>query len=110
MLKHWRRHRVNQELISFYRGDGQDCAGRTIDEILSWDHAKLESVHDYIQWLFPSATPSQFNSQAPLLDEATVEAMRADAEVQANLRKSLALMLDFYGLELSPATAGGQIQ
>ena len=48
-------------LITFYRGSGTDHAGRRIDEILSWDDAALESVHDYIQWLFPLDEPSRFN-------------------------------------------------
>jgi hypothetical protein len=92
---------MNQQLISFYRDEGADAAGRSIAQILTWDHGKLEAVHDYIQWLFPSATASKFNDAAPLLDDETVAAMKADATIQANLSLSLDLMLGFYGLELS---------
>jgi hypothetical protein len=91
---------MNQVLLDFYRGKGCDNKGRTIDEIWRWDHQKLESVHDYIQWLFPSLKPSAFNPDAPLLDDETVEVFRQDGELQQRLWKSLQLLLDFYGLEL----------
>src|SRR5271170_564607 len=39
-------------LVAFYRGGYTDNGG-TLDQMLSWDDARLESVHDYIQWLFP---------------------------------------------------------
>jgi hypothetical protein len=64
------------------------------------DHAQLERTHDYIQWLFPTVTASQFNLEAPSLDAATAAQLRADPVAQARLREALLRMLDFYGLEL----------
>jgi len=91
---------MNDQLIGFYRGTSPDRAGRTIDQIWAWTDSELELVHDYIQWLFPSAKPSQFNAKAPLLDEETVRAFRNDSELRARLLRSLERMLSFYGLEL----------
>jgi hypothetical protein len=85
-------------LIAFYRGLAPDSQGRRIDEIWSWDHRRLEMVHDYIQWLFPLPEPSRFNPDAPLLSAADSTVFRGDPALQDRVRKSLDLMLDFLGL------------
>jgi hypothetical protein len=85
-------------LIAFYSGAGRDAAGRTIDQIWSWDHRRLEMVHDFIQWLFPLPEPSRFNPDAPLLTSADIQAFRENADLQARVLRSLDLMLDFLGL------------
>ena len=87
-------------LLRFYRLEGPDARGRTLPEIWGWDAARLEGVHDYIQWLFPLPEPSAFNPQAPILTNETIDAFRGDAELRQRLLRSLALMLDFYGLTL----------
>lgn len=85
-------------LIAFYRGQAPDSQGRTIDEIRSWDHRRLEMVHDYIQWLFPLPEPSRFNPDAPLLSPSDIAVFRGDPMLQDSVRKSLDVMLDFLGL------------
>src|ERR1700754_1472380 len=86
-------------LLDFYKGLGVDAAGRTIEEIWAWDYRRLEMVHDYIQWLFPLPEPSRFNPDAPLLKDADIAAFRADLALQARVRRSLDLMLEFFGLK-----------
>jgi len=85
-------------LLRFYRGEGPDAAGRHIDEIWSWDHRRLEMVHDYIQWLFPLPDASRFNPDAPLLTAADAAAFHNDPTLRSRLMRSLDLMLAFYGL------------
>ncbi|MFI5075963.1 MAG: opioid growth factor receptor-related protein [Vicinamibacteria bacterium] len=91
---------ADDPLLRFYRLDGTDAGGRTLPEIWAWDAARLEGVHDYIQWLFPLPEPSAFNPHAPILTRETIETFRADPELRQRLLRSLALMLDFYGLAL----------
>lgn len=91
---------MNQQLIDFYRGNGKDAAGRTIAQVLRFDHAGLESVHDYIQWLFPTATASKFNPNAPLLDDETIAVFRTEEIFRERLQEALGIMLEFYGLQL----------
>jgi hypothetical protein len=90
---------ASSSLIAFYNGDGLDAAGRKITDIWSFDHRRLEMVHDFIQWLFPLPEPSRFNPDAPLLTEADKAAFRADPGLQARVRRSLDLMLAFLGLK-----------
>jgi Opioid growth factor receptor (OGFr) conserved region len=91
----------NEKLITFYGGKGTDDRGRRIDEIWLFSHEELESVHDYIQWLFPLAERSMFNPGAPLLDDETIARFRDDSTLRDNLERSLRVMLDFYGLAIA---------
>ena len=65
-------------IVDFYRNKQPDSEGRFLNDILGWDDARLEYAHDYIQWLFPLTTPSQFNPDAPLLDDVQIEVFRTD--------------------------------
>ncbi|MBX7198052.1 MAG: hypothetical protein K1X51_01595 [Rhodospirillaceae bacterium] len=86
-------------LIAFYRGQEPDTRGRTIDDMWSWDHRRLEMIHDYIQWLFPLPEPSRFNPGAPLLSDRDIAVLQGDPVLQDRVRRSLDLMLDFFGLQ-----------
>ncbi len=86
-------------VVSFYRGTGSDHMGRRLEEILTWDDAELESVHDYIQWLFPNDVPSRANSFAPLLTADDRATFRADPALRATLQRCFLRILSFYGLE-----------
>jgi hypothetical protein len=84
-------------IVLFYRG-GRDSAGRTLAEILSWGDDRLEAVHDFIQWVFPTRQPSGVNPDAPLASDATAAAFAADAVLRDRLRGALDRLLAFYGL------------
>lgn len=90
----------NTVLLAFYAGQGFDAAGRSIEEIWAFDHERLESTHDYIQWLFPVVQPSKYNPDAPLLNDETIAVIAEDRVLKARILRSLRLLLDFYGLEL----------
>jgi len=88
---------MSDKIVHFYRG-GQDDDGRTLEEILNWPDDELESVHDFIQWLFPLPERSGANPSAPVLDAVTIEAFRHSEDLQQRLRQSFLRMLRFYGL------------
>jgi len=88
---------MSDKVLSFYRG-GRDDDGRTLKEILAWSDVELETVHDFIQWLFPLPERSSANPYAPVLDAATIEAFRRSEELQQGLRQSFLRMVRFYGL------------
>ena len=77
-----------------------DHRGRYLREILEWPDTALESVHDYIQWLFPLSERSGFNANAPVLDRETIQEFRSRPDLQRNMRVSFLRMLAFYGLEI----------
>ncbi|WP_432414843.1 opioid growth factor receptor-related protein [Chromohalobacter israelensis] len=85
-------------LIAFYRGEAGDHKGRTLEDIWALSPFWLEHTHDYVQWLFPIPEAGRFNGFAPLLSEADRAAFAADEALQANQRRSLDVMLAFFGL------------
>jgi hypothetical protein len=97
--------RVPRPIVSFYEGSGTDHAGRRLADILAWPDARLEAVHDYIQWLFPLPEPSPVNPLAPVLDAGTIAEFARRQELRARLRASLERMLRFYGLTLREGPA-----
>lgn len=82
--------------------DGVDYKGRTLNQILSMSPSELEVTHDYIQVLFPTVELSGSNRQAPVVSEATLNALNADPvlrqRVEQGLLQSFDKMLTFYGL------------
>jgi len=98
----------DSQWLRFYADGGLDARGRRLEEILAWDDAALEAVHDYIQWLFPLPEPSAFNPAAPLPTHADIAAFRANPALRARLLAALARMRRFYGLAGEDAQAAGQ--
>lgn len=99
---------MRDRVVSFYSG-GVDHRDRTLDRILAWTDDDLETVHDYIQWLFPTVQPSAVNPFAPLVTDGTVAAFAASPELRARLGRAYARMLSFYGLRLI-ADADGSLR
>jgi hypothetical protein len=98
-------------IIRFYSGEGTDGSGRKIEEVWQWDDARLKAIHEYIQWLFPLRVKSQFNLEAPVLSEETIGVFRRSDFLRMRLMRSLLLLLDFYGLQLSePANGNVQVK
>jgi hypothetical protein len=96
-------------LVAFYLNQRPDSEGRMIEQIWSWDYESLEYTHDYIQWLFPLKQRSRFNPDAPLLNEAAIQAFRTNEPLRSHLRQSFEVMLGFYGLQCNER-GNGQIE
>lgn len=91
-------------IIGFYNGTESDHRGRYLREIQEWPDDQLESVHDYIQWLFPLPEPSGFNVAAPVLTRESIRDFLARPDLQENLRVSFLRLMNFYGLEIRSGT------
>jgi hypothetical protein len=91
---------ITMDLVRFYRQEEPDDHGRWLHDYWSWDHDRLEAVHNYIQLMFPLTEASSFNPRAATLDKAALATFRADPLIQENLLRSLEVMLSFYGFTL----------
>jgi hypothetical protein len=96
-------------IVAFYAGRGIDDAGRSLDQVLSFDFARLETTHDYIQWLFPLPEPSAFNPAAPLLTQPVIDAFQSDPRLMARFRRALERMLAFFGIALQVSVEGPKV-
>jgi hypothetical protein len=83
-------------LLGFLEGTGTDHRGRRIDDILAFSDPELETVHDFIQWLFPLPEASAFNAFAPILAADDIAAVRESPLAKQNLDRAAERMLRFY--------------
>lgn len=88
----------DQRLIAFYCGEGGDHKGRCLEDIWALSPFWLEHTHDYIQWLFPIPEAGRFNAFAPLLTPAVQAAFEDNDIMRQHQKRSLDVMLDFFGL------------
>lgn len=87
---------MSGRIHAFLAGAGRDGAGRRLADVLAFDDARIEAVHDFIQWCFPLPEASRAVPGAPVLDAAEAEAIRADPKARAGLSVALARMRLFY--------------
>ncbi|MGU3540712.1 opioid growth factor receptor-related protein [Methylobacterium sp. A54F] len=81
---------------AFLAGTGRDGAGRSLADVLGFEDARIEGVHDFIQWCFPLSEASRAVPGAPVLTAAEAEAIRADPQAREGLAAALARMRRFY--------------
>lgn len=81
---------------AFLAGTGRDGSGRTLREVLAFDDARIEGIHDFVQWCFPLRMASRAVSGAPILDGPEAAAIRADPAALSGLRAALGRMTRFY--------------
>lgn len=86
-------------LTDFYRGNAANVDGVNLKDIWNWDDQKLEDVHSYIQWIFPTVVASSVNPTAPTLTPQLIATFKNDSIILNNLRRSFSRMLQFYGLQ-----------
>lgn len=90
-------------ILRYYGGLGADDRGRTLAETQALDHSRMESYHDFIQWMFPLRQPSAYNPGCPVLTDDDVRAFHDRPELREDLRRSFAAFLGFLGLEFADA-------
>jgi hypothetical protein len=89
---------MNTELYNFYCHKGTDAAGRTFDDIMAFNDEQLEKVHDYIQWIFPSLTPSGSQPQSPILDEETISVFKQSYIFSKRFHDALIKIFHFWNI------------
>lgn len=92
---------MNNKLVTFYLNH--------VDKVHQFTEEELENRHDYIQWLFPLTEISQFNKNAPILDEETINQFKDNFFLRQNLKKSFNVMMHFYGFEYKPHLTWNEI-
>ncbi len=87
----------DKELLhDFLTGNGKDKYGRTHGQILSMSDFRLETTHNYIQWLFPIDTPSEYADSIVLTDDMILS-FKSDKDILDNLHRAFERMMRFYG-------------
>lgn len=89
-----------EAVLEFYGGTGRTPQGHGLQDVWAFSEQQLESVHDYIQWLFPTSAASRYHPLAPILNSAVIDEFQSNQELTGKLLRSLERMLSFWGLEL----------
>ena len=91
-------NQASARIFAFYLHNQPDDRGRRLADVLERGDDWLERAQGYVQWLFPLPEPSGLNPHAPLLDNETISAFRANEVMRDRLRSAYLRMLRFYGL------------
>lgn len=81
---------------AFLAGIGKDGSGRRLHDVLEFDDARIEGVHDFIQWCFPLREASRAVPDAPVLSDFEADAIRADILGRSGVLMAMARMTRFY--------------
>jgi hypothetical protein len=76
------------DIVGFLEGVTPDNRGRLLSHIHQFSDEQMETTHDYIQWVFPTAQPSQSNYNAPVLSPFDIEDLQQSKRAIANLKIS----------------------
>ena len=82
----------------FLKGLETDDHHRFFEDILKFSEFQLESVHNYIQEVFPTDEQSDFSSIKPIT-EKELEEIRLDKTIQNNIHLMYLRMLEFWKLD-----------
>lgn len=89
---------MSQQIVNFYHGFIPNDKGWTLCDILDLTDEQLESVHDYIQWMFPTFEASQFNLDAPVFTaDSAIEFVKSGV-IMDNAQRAFYRILEFYGM------------
>ena len=82
-------------IVFFLEGKHPDYKSRYLSDIWNYNDDKMESVHDYIQWVFPLNTLSAYVSHAPALINEEIDEIAQSELALNNLIKSKIWFMNF---------------
>ena len=82
-------------IVFFLEGKHPDYKLRYLSDIWNYNDDKMESVHDYIQWVFPLDTASAYVSHAPVLIDEEIDEITQSELALNNLIKSKIWFMNF---------------
>lgn len=82
-------------ILQFLEGKTENVHGKTISDIWAFNDSQIERDHNFIQWLFPTSTPSVSVPGSPILSVEEIEKIRESELAIDNLHKSADWYFDF---------------
>ena len=72
----------NMSLLYFLEGTEPNINKLYISDMWDMSDEEIEYTHDFIQWLFPTDTPSRYNSEAPVLNQEDITDIKKSNKAQ----------------------------
>ena len=82
-------------ILNFLEGSEPNINKLYIQDIWDLSDEEIENTHDFIQWLFPTDTPSRYNLAVPVLNEQDIINVKKSQKAQTNLKFSANWFLNF---------------
>ena len=67
---------MDMDIVGFLEGKTPDQRGRMLSMLWNQTDDEAETIHDYIQWMFPLDEPSQAVNGAPVLNDLDIDEIR----------------------------------
>ncbi len=84
-------------ISGFIEGVESDSKGREFETILSFCDRDIESIHDFIQWIFPLKEASRAVFNAPVLSDDDVSEISKSETSKSNIIRASKWYLGFLG-------------
>jgi hypothetical protein len=100
------KNQYNLTLILFYLGFVRTSGKKKfyISDILKWHttyDGEWETEHEFIQWIFPTKTPSNFNARAPVLEKSIADTLVEIEMFRANYAWCFSRFMSFLNIVIS---------
>ena len=87
-------------LLEFFRNEKPNTHGQMFFDILNYDDKTFEKKHNFIQWLFPIDTKSNWNWSSPILTNVDIADINKDALALEHINMGTRRFLKFLGYDL----------
>jgi hypothetical protein len=93
---------TNNNIYEFYNDPQKKAKGcnYTYSEVIGFDVIQLELRHDYVQFLLPTKTPSQYNRNVDVLTDDIINLMKSNKCIMSRLDLAVTTMITFWGSTL----------
>ena len=82
-------------MLNYLNGKQPDIYNRYLEDIWEMSDKEIESVHNFIQWIFPLNERSGANPDAPILIHQEIIDIKKSKIAQQNMKKSADWFLGF---------------
>lgn len=90
-----------KDYVDFLNDKLKTINDKTYSEIISYTENELEDDHRYIQWIFPTTTPSSCATHIPIINISELQTyINSDPTIIDKLLKSCNMMMKHWGLKL----------
>jgi hypothetical protein len=69
-----------------------------VEKYLELDDVFWNTCHDFIQWVFPTNEPSQFNKNAPVIDAIQIKDLLEVKDFDIKYKKAIGRYCEFLGI------------
>jgi len=91
---------VESRVIKFLRKRIGDHRGRMLEQLQKYSNSELQSQHEWLEWLFPTCTPTPLSPNAVALTADDVKLIKREEDLQQAIRDNFKIFAKFLGIKV----------